>query len=54
MWHDLPELPELDAAVMEKGYDSDAIRQVLAEQGIEAVIPGKTNRTQEIIYEKEQ
>jgi putative transposase len=54
VWHDLPELPELDAAVMDKGYDSDAIRQVLAEQGSEAVIPGKTNRTQEIIYDTEQ
>jgi hypothetical protein len=29
VWHDLPALPELDAAVMDKAYDSDAIRQVL-------------------------
>jgi putative transposase len=40
--------------VMDKGYDSDAMRQVLAEQGIDAVIPGKTNRRQEIKYDKEQ
>jgi putative transposase len=54
VWHDVPDLPALDAAVMDKGYDSDAIRQVLADQGVEAVIPGKTNRTQEIVYDKEQ
>jgi transposase len=54
VWHALPVLPELDAAVMDKAYDSDAIRQLLTEQGVEAVIPGKTNRTKEIVYDKEQ
>jgi transposase len=54
VWHELPDLPALDAAVMEKGYDSDAIRQLLAEQDLEAVIPGKTNRLQEIGYDTEQ
>jgi transposase len=54
VWHELPALPVLDAAVMDKGYDSDAIRQLLANQGIAAVIPGKTNRRQEIVYDKEQ
>lgn len=39
---------------MDKAYDSDAIRQLLAEHDVEAVIPGKTNRTQEIVYDKEQ
>lgn len=39
---------------MDKAYDSDAIRQVLHEQGLEAVIPGKTNRLAEIAYDKEQ
>ena len=39
---------------MDKGYDSDAMRPVLADQGVEAVIPGKTNRTAEIVYDKEQ
>jgi hypothetical protein len=33
---------------MDKAYDSDAMRQVLHEQGLEAVIPGKTNRLAEI------
>jgi putative transposase len=54
VWHALPELPALDAAVMDKGYDSDAIRQLLQDQGVEAVIPGKTNRLQKIVYDKEQ
>jgi transposase len=53
VWYELPDLPALAAAVMDKAYDSDAIRQVLAEQGMEAVIPGKTNRTQEMVYDKE-
>lgn len=39
---------------MDKAYDSDAIRQVLHAQGLEAVIPGKTNRLAEIAYDKEQ
>ena len=54
VWRELPDLPELDAAVMDKAYDSNAIRHMLADQGVEAVIPGKSNRTQEIIYDKEQ
>jgi putative transposase len=54
VWHDLPALPELDAAVMDKAYDSDAIRQVLHDQGVEAVIPSKTNRIDEIPYDREQ
>jgi transposase len=54
VWHDLPALPELDAAVMDKAYDSDAIRQELHDRGVEAVIPSKTNRIEEIPYDKEQ
>jgi transposase len=54
VWHDLPALPALDAAVMDKAYDSDAIRQVRHEQGVAAVIPRKTNRLEEIRYDKEQ
>jgi hypothetical protein len=33
---------------MDKAYDSDAIRQLLEDQGAEVVIPGKPNCTQEI------
>jgi transposase len=48
VWHDLPALPELDAAVMDKASDSDALRPVLHDQGVEAGIPSKTNRLAEI------
>jgi putative transposase len=54
VWHDLPALPELAAAVMDKAYDSDAIRQVLHNQGVEAVIPSKTTRRAAIPYDQEQ
>jgi transposase len=54
VWHDLPNLPAREAAVMDKAYDSDAMRQVLHDEGREAVIPGKTNRLAEIAYDKEQ
>jgi transposase len=54
VWHDLPTLPGLDAAVMDKAYDSDAIRQVLQNQGVEAVIPSQTNRSAELPYAKAQ
>jgi transposase len=54
VWHDLPNLPALEAAGMDKAYDSDAMRQVLHDEGREAVIPGKTNRLAEIAYDKEQ
>ena len=30
---------------MDKAYDSNGIRQVLADQGVEAVIPARSNRT---------
>jgi hypothetical protein len=52
--HDFPALPARAAAVLEKGYDRDASRQLLAEQGIEAVIPGQATRPQEIVSDKEQ
>jgi transposase len=54
VWHDLPTLPGLDAAVMDKAYDSDAIRQVLQNQGVEAVLPSQTNRSAELPYAKAQ
>jgi transposase len=52
-WHDLPALPELDAAIRDQAYDCDAMRQVLHDQGVEAVIPRKTNRIEEIPDETE-
>jgi transposase len=37
----------------DKGYDSDAIRDDLAERGIEAVIPPRSNRKVQIEYDRE-
>ena len=38
------ELPDPDAMLADKGYDSDAIRHDLEKRGIEPVIPTKSNR----------
>lgn len=40
------------AMVLDKGYDSNAIRHHLDEQGIEAVIPSKANRIQQLYYRR--
>jgi transposase len=37
---------------MDRGYDSDQIRQRLASENINPVIPPKKNRTQAIPYDK--
>ena len=37
----------------DKGYDSNAIREDLAERGIEAVIPPRSNRMIQIEYDRE-
>lgn len=37
----------------DKGYDSDAIREDLAQRGIEAVIPPRSNRKIKIEYDRE-
>ena len=42
------------AAVMDKAYDSHAIRQFLAALGIEAVIPPRANRSEPIHYDAEK
>jgi putative transposase len=43
----------LEAAALDKGYDSNAIRQRLAEDGIEPVIPPKRNRKEDLPYDAE-
>ena len=45
VWEGVPRVPGLGAVVMDKAYDSNAIRQFLATQGVEAVIPSRANRT---------
>ena len=43
----------LENAVMDKGYDSNHIRDKLKEEGIHPVIPPKSNRKEVIDYEKD-
>ena len=55
VWQGLPEpLSGLVAAVMDKAYDSNAIRHFLGRQEIEAVIPPRSNRAEAIDYDKEK
>lgn len=42
VWEGVPKSRWLDAAVMDKAYDSNNIRKFLENQGIEAVIPPKS------------
>ena len=49
----LPSGHQLSTGVMDKGYDSDTIRQQLIEHEIQPVIPPKSNRTGQIDYDKE-
>lgn len=44
---------KIDALLADKGYDSDAIRDALAELEIEAVIPSKSNRKDPDPYDRE-
>jgi transposase len=48
----LPEDHVLENGVMDKGYDSDAIRAKLKAQQINPVIPPKKNRKELIEYDK--
>jgi transposase len=43
----------LENAVMDKGYDSNHIRDKLQEEGIHPVMPPKSNRQEVIGYEKD-
>lgn len=48
----LPADHKIRSVVMDKGYDSDAIRAELTDRKMNPVIPGRENRTQEIKYDK--
>ena len=48
----LPEPHGLEHGVMDKGYDSNAIRAQLKEQHIIPVIPPKKSRKEQIAYDK--
>jgi putative transposase len=50
----LPAENNLEDAVMDKGYDSNHIRDKLQEEGIHPVIPPKSKRTAVIDYDKDK
>ena len=49
----LDALPEADVLIADKGYDSDRLRETLAERGIKSCIPGRAKRKEPIIYDTE-
>jgi transposase len=48
----VPLLPPAKELIADRGYDSNAFRQALAERNIAACIPPKKNRKQPIAYDK--
>ena len=54
VWEGVPKSRWLDAAVMDKAYDSDNIRKFLENQGVEAVIPPRANRKMLFPYDKKK
>jgi transposase len=48
----VPEACPIKAAVLDKAYDSDDIRDALQQEGIKAVIPSKSNRLEPIPHDK--
>ena len=53
VFEQLPAEHELEHGVMDKGYDSDKIRNKLREEDIEPVIPPRSNRKEPCAYNKE-
>ena len=49
-----PTLPQLTSVDLDKGYDSDHIRQDLQMRDLILVIPPRQNRKQPILYDTEQ
>jgi transposase len=47
------DLPKAQRLIAGKGYDSDWFRDALASRGIEPCIPGRANRKQAIVYDRE-
>ncbi len=52
VWEGVPKSRWLDAAVMDKAHDCDDIRKFLENQGVEAVIPPRSNRKMLFPYDK--
>ena len=49
----LEALPEAAVLIAGKGYDSNRLRKALAKRGIKSCIPGRANRKEPIIYDRE-
>jgi transposase len=45
---------KIEALLADKGYDTDAIREELANAEVEAVIPAKSNRREPIPHDREK
>lgn len=46
-------LPNADTLIADRGYESDGLREALAERDIKACIPGRANRKEPIAYDSE-
>ena len=44
----------IEALLADKGYDADAIREELATANVEAVIPSKSNRREQIPHDRQK
>jgi transposase len=50
----LPAVPDAaEVLIADKGYDSNRLRRALAERGIRSCIPGRANRKEPIVYDRE-
>ena len=47
----LPDLPDADVLIADKGYDSDWFREALSELEIDPCIPGRPNRKAPVPYD---
>jgi transposase len=54
VYDQVPSENNLEDAVMDKGYDSNRIRERLQAEGIDPVIPPKSNRKEAINYDHEK
>lgn len=52
IYAELPEENVIETTAGDKGYDTNEIRAILTEDGIAPVIPGRSNRTEPIVYDK--
>jgi len=54
LYQSLPKDNVIEDAALDKGYDSDKVRDLLELDGIEAVIPPRSNRKNKLVYDPEK